>query len=107
MVCSVVISLLLLKEVSLKRSLAQTERNLGDAQESAATAAAYENAWRQLAVHVYQVGHDDPGLMAMLKSENIGINQGTGVGGGSVPVTLSPATPKSSGPTPVSPGVSP
>src|SRR5271155_4525973 len=80
MACSFVIGILLLREISLSRTLYQQERALGDTQEAAASAATYENAWKQLAIRIYETGHQDAALMAVLKSENIGVHEAPNAG---------------------------
>jgi len=75
LICSLVICALLLKEFLLSRTLYYQERNMGDAEEIAASGSSYEAAWKQLAIRIYEVGHQDPELMNVLKSENIGVHQ--------------------------------
>jgi hypothetical protein len=71
---STVVSILLIKQVFLSRSLYQQERVLADSQQSAQSGQAYENGWKQLAVHIYEVSPADPALGAVLKTENIVIH---------------------------------
>jgi hypothetical protein len=97
---SVVISVLLIKEIFLNRSLYQKERDLADSQEIAATGPGYQNAWKQVAVRVFQIGHGDPALTAALKSESIVIHTNPGAESGTnsettpAPPTLPPASSK-------------
>jgi hypothetical protein len=76
-ICSIVVSVLLIKTVLLNRALDVEQRTLVDSQETASSATVYEEAWKQLAVKIYQTGHQDPVMIDLLKSEGVNINFGT------------------------------
>lgn len=75
-VCSIVVSILLNKTVFLGRDIDREQRTLVDNQETASTATTYENAWKQLAIKIYQTGHQDPEMIDLLKSEGVNIHIG-------------------------------
>jgi hypothetical protein len=70
---SCLVSALMIKQIFLSRSIRQEQRLLADSQETIAAGPGYENAWTQLAIHIYQASHQDPDLAAVLKSENLTI----------------------------------
>jgi len=75
-ICSIIVGILLNKTVFLSHDIDHEQRVLIDNQETAATATTYENAWKQLAVKIYQAGHQDPEMMNLLKSEGVNIHIG-------------------------------
>jgi len=75
LLCSSLVSILLIKQIFVSRALEQEQRLLVDCQETASTETGYENAWKQLAIHMYQASHQDPALVQLLKSENVEIHQ--------------------------------
>lgn len=68
-----VIALLEVSQIFLQRSVYTQQRTLVDNQETITTGPAYQNAWRQLSVHIYQAGKTDPALATVLKSEKVTI----------------------------------
>jgi len=101
MACSVIIGLMLLKQVSLTRELYDQEHDLGDSEEVASAANAYDNAWKQLAIRIFETGRNDPDLMDVLKAQGIGIREGKS-GETSPADTMSPAP--APAPAPPAPG---
>ena len=89
------VSILFIKQIFLSRDLIQERRLLVDSQETASLGSGYENAWKQLAIHIYQASHDDPALAAILKNEKVGSPFKRGCGTGSAPATP-PSTPPAS-----------
>jgi hypothetical protein len=73
LLCSSFISLLYIKQIFLSRDLNHQQRNLVDSQQVITEGAQYENAWKQLAMHMYEASHNDPALTAILKSENVDV----------------------------------
>jgi hypothetical protein len=96
------VSILLIREVFLSRDFTQAQSRLAESQEVVSQGAAFENAWKQVAVRIYEVGSHDPALMQLLKKENVGIHTEPAANGGSAPASTSSAPPASSE-TPVAP----
>src|ERR1017187_6839978 len=90
------VSVLLIKQIFLGRALDQEQRLLVDSQETASTATGYENAWRQLAIHIYQAGRQDPALAGVLKNANVEIHPSPAAGAGAAPATTPSVPPASS-----------
>jgi hypothetical protein len=67
------ISVLYIKQIFLSRDLNHQQRNLVDSQQVISDGSEYENAWKQLALHMYEASKDDPALTGILKKENIDI----------------------------------
>lgn len=95
LVGSTFVSVLLIKQIFLERTLLQTQRGLIDIQEVASTGPAFKNAWEQLAVRVYQASRQDPALAQVLKNAKIEIRNKPAADGGSAPVAT-PSTPPAS-----------
>jgi hypothetical protein len=74
LVGSTFVSVLLIKQIFLERTLLQAQRGLINTQEMASTGPAFESAWKQLAVHVYQASRQDPALAEVLKNAKIEIH---------------------------------
>jgi len=91
------VSILMIKQIFLSRDLNKEQRLLVETQETVSTGSAWEKAWQKLALNIYQVGPQDPGLVELLKRENVGIHSNPPAGAGSAPAT--PASSK----TPVAP----
>lgn len=70
---SLVISILLVRQAFLSHQLNQEQRTLQECQEAVSQGAAYENAWKELAVNIYQSSAQDPTLAAILRAENVGV----------------------------------
>jgi hypothetical protein len=101
--CSILVSALLLKQILVTRALDQKQRQLVDCQETASTGPGYENAWKQLAIHIYQASHQDPGLTQLLKDQNVEIHQKLDADSGTAPLSAplsAPPIPPSSAKTP-------
>src|ERR1700722_19154403 len=90
------VSILLVKQIFLNRALFQEQRELVDSQEVVSQAPGFENAWKQLAIHIYQVSSQDPALSQVLQSEGIGIQPKAPSGTGTTPATPPSASPASS-----------
>jgi hypothetical protein len=74
MAASSLVTFLLIVSALLARDLDRKQRILVDCQEISATSSAYEEAWKQLIVKVYQIGHDDPEMLDLIKSEGVKMN---------------------------------
>lgn len=85
-VTSTVVCGLMLKQVFLLRELNQLERTLSDSQAVIKDGSQYENAWKQLAMRLYQTGRQDPAVIELLKKENVEIHP-------TQPAAAPPATP--------------
>ena len=68
---SLFVSGLMLKQISLSRSIFYQQRTLVDNEEIAASAGAYKTAWHELALQIYEASKDDPTLAGVLKTENV------------------------------------
>jgi hypothetical protein len=90
------VSVLLIKQIFLGRALDQEERLLVDSRETASTGPGYENAWKQLAIHIYQASRQDPALAQLLKNANVDIHANPAAGAGAAPATTPFAPPVSS-----------
>jgi len=97
------VSFLFIQEIFLSRALNQEQRQLLDDRETISTGAAYENAWKQLAVHIYEASRQDPALAEVLKNEKVEIHPKTAPGAASAPETTPPAPPPASSKIPVAP----
>ena len=71
---SFVITGLMVKEILLSRAVFAQQRVLVDEQETSSMAAAYQNTWKQLAVHIYQASRQDPALADLLKKDHVTIS---------------------------------
>jgi hypothetical protein len=68
---SSLVSILMIKEIFLTRALKQQQLDLVDSQQTASTAQGFENAWQKVAMKIFEVGRQDPGLIQLLKSANV------------------------------------
>jgi hypothetical protein len=102
MLVSLLVSALMIEEVYLSSALTREQMVLVAMRDVVSTSPGYENAWKQLAFHIYQAGRQDPALIALLKSEQIDIHPNTAADAGSPPATTPPTSPPSSK-DPVSP----
>ncbi len=82
---SILTSGFLIKEIFLSRSLSLEERTFSESQQTVSSGTTYENAWKQLAIHIYQASRQDPDFAAVLKNENVVIHAG--------PASTPPASP--------------
>ena len=71
---SFLVSGLLIKQTFVSKALIAEQRIMVDNQEIASTGAAYQNTWKELAVHIYQASRQDPPLAAVLKTERVTIS---------------------------------
>jgi len=99
---STFVSSLLIKQIFLSRALNQEQRILADSQEMADSATTYENAWKQLALHIFQASRQDPALAQVLKNDNVEIHTGPAGGEGSPP-EAAPSLPSVPAKAPVAP----
>lgn len=99
---STLVSGLLIKQIFLSHALNQEQSSLVDSQETASSGPAFENTWKQLAIHIYQASRQDPVLVDVLKNNNITIHMGPPSGAGSAPATA-PSAPTAPSKTPASP----
>jgi len=113
LLCSSFVSLLLLKQIFLSRALDREQRVLVDSQETIAQGSGFENAWQQLAAHIYQASRQgqDAALAQVLKDENLEVHTKaemaasaalTNADSGSAP-TPTPSAPPASSKTPPPP----
>jgi hypothetical protein len=96
------VSLLLIDQIFLSRALNRQQRMLVDSEEIVSSATAYENNWKQLAIHIYQASRQDPALVEVLKNEGVSIHSGVPPAAGS-PTSTAPSAPPASSKTPVTP----
>jgi hypothetical protein len=96
------VSILFVREIFLSRDLTDDQRQLVADQETVSQGAAFENAWKQIAIRIYQVGNQDPALMELLKQENVGIHADAAPNAGSAPASA-PSAPPTSSQTPIVP----
>lgn len=77
----------------------QQQRTLLESRNTVSEGAAYENAWKQLSIHIFEASNQDPALAAILKKEGVGIHPNPAGSGGSSPASTlpggSPTPPKS------------
>ena len=102
LICSTIVSALLIKQIFLNREIDSQQRLMVDNEEIATESAKYEEAWKELAVTVFTNSRQDPTLAAVLKDENVGIST---VAPGTPPLVPSQSTggdsSKMPAPTPV------
>lgn len=96
------VSILFIKEIFLGRAINQEHRQFVDSQETASTGPGYEDAWKQLAYHIYQASRQDPALAQVLKNSNVDVHANPAAGAGAAPATT-PSAPPASSKTPVAP----
>ena len=96
------VSILYIKQIFLSRDLNQEQRLLVESQEAVSQGAAYENAWKQLAMHIYQGSRQDPSLANVLKIESVNVRSNPAAEAGSVP-SATPALPSTTTKAPVAP----
>jgi len=70
---STLVCVLMLQQIRVSRAINHRQRDLEESQDLAAMAPTYERYWKALAVHIYQAGHDDPALAAVLKDAKVEI----------------------------------
>jgi hypothetical protein len=102
LLASSLVCFLYITQIFLSRNLIREQRELVENQDTISQGAQYENAWKQLAIHIYQASAQDPALAAILKTENIGIHQNASANTGSAPATT-PSAPPASSQTPDAP----
>ena len=68
---SAFVSALMIKQIFLGKAVYAEQRLLVDNTEAASKDQAYQNTWKQLAVHIYNASRQDPELAAVLKNENV------------------------------------
>lgn len=90
---STFVSILCIKQIFLSRQLNLAQRVYVDSQETASTAGSYEEAWKQLAIHIYQASRQDETLADVLKNEKVDIHPNATPGTGTVPAPVAPSTP--------------
>ena len=102
--CSVIVGLLLLKQGLLTNELYEQERTFGDAEEIAGSANAYDSAWKQLAIRIYETGRNDTEMMGLLKEQGIGIREGKTGDAATAPGAPGQPAPAPAPPLPTNPG---
>ena len=104
---SIVVSGLMIKQVFLMRELNQLERTLSDSQQVVKDGTNFENAWKQLAMRLYQAGAQDQAVLDLLKKDNVEVRAAkpaaAGAGATGASAAAAPLAPTSSKPSVVSP----
>jgi hypothetical protein len=77
MLASMIVCGLMIKQVFLTRELNQLQRTLLESQDVVSQGSSYENAWKQLATHIYQASRQDPTLADILRKENVAVHENT------------------------------
>lgn len=70
---SAFVSALMIKQIFVSKAIVAAQRLLVDNTETASQGPAYQNTWKQLAVHIYNASRQDPELAAVLKAENVAV----------------------------------
>jgi hypothetical protein len=96
------VSVLMIKEIFLSRQLNLAERVYVDNQQTASTATGYEQAWKQLAVRIFESSRQDPLLADVLKNEKVEIHPNASTGAPTAPATT-PGAPSTPAKAPVPP----
>jgi len=93
---STVVCGLMLKQVFLMRELTQLERTMSESQDTIKNGSQFENAWKQLAMRLYQTGQHDPAILDLLKKENVEVHaaQPPAAGASAPAAPVSPASSK-------------
>jgi len=99
------VSVLFIKQIFLSRALDQEQRQLVDSQETASTGPGYENAWKQLAVHIYQASRQDPALTQVLKNANVDVHANSAAGAAPATTPSAPPAPSKTPAAPTHPAV--
>ena len=68
---SFVVSVLMIKHIFLEREINKARAELVDSQETANTGPAFENAWKQLAMRVFEDSRQDTALNELLKKDGV------------------------------------
>lgn len=76
LILSIIVSMLMVGEIFISRSIIKQQHLLVDAQETAETGPYYKDAWQKLAVSIWKSSAQDPDLLALLKNEGVGVHQG-------------------------------
>jgi len=71
---SSLVSLMMIKQISLSRELNQQQGVLIESEETASTATTYQTAWQKLAMAIYESSRQDPNFAAVLKNANVEIH---------------------------------
>jgi hypothetical protein len=87
---SFLVSALLFKQILLQRDLGKKRQELADYQEVANTGAAFENAWKQIAMRIFQDSRQDQALSDLLKRDGVLVRANTNADGGNPPATAPP-----------------
>jgi len=96
-ICSSVVSALMIKQIFLIRAVTEEQRTLVDTQEVISEGTGYQTAWKQLAYEMVETGHQDPALAAVLRSANLQVRPHSPAGTPSPSPIIPPPTPSSSG----------
>jgi len=100
---STVVSGLMLKQVFLMRELNQLQRTLAESQQVVKDGSSYENAWKQLAMRMYQMGHQDPAIIDLLKKEDVEVRTSAPPAPPSTPAPSTSSKPTVAPPHPATP----
>jgi hypothetical protein len=76
-VCSVIIGILMIKQIFLSRQLNQQQRQMAECQQVIQEGSSFDNAWKQLAGSMYQASAHDPSMTTLLQKEGIKVHQQT------------------------------
>jgi len=91
---STLISGLMIKQILLSRALYFEQRTLADDEQTAATAAGFENAWKQLALQIYQGSAQDADLAEVLRKSNVAVRANPAANAATPPATTPAGPPK-------------
>jgi hypothetical protein len=95
---SFIVSGLMMKQILLERDLNKRRQDLVDSQEIANTGAAFENAWKQLAMRIFQNSKQDQALLDLLRRDGVQVraNPNTDMSPPATPTPLPMVPPKTS-----------
>jgi len=91
LILSLIVSLLMIGEIFISRTIIKEQHTLVDSHETADTAPEYKEAWQKLAVNIWRGSAQDPALLDLLKGEGVGVHQGPPPGA-TLPGDTQPAT---------------
>jgi len=72
-IISTLVSALMIKQIFLTRAMDNKLQDLAEAQQAAETGPGYENAWKHLAMRLFQASHEgqDVALLQVLKNADV------------------------------------
>jgi hypothetical protein len=99
---SFIVSGLMMKEILLERDLNKRRQDLVDSQEIANSGPAFENAWKQLAMRIFQNSKQDQAMIDLLKRDGVQVRANPTTDTSAQPATAAPlpmVPPKTSTPS--------